>query len=122
MGLLAALRAFDRNEFEPWKAKWRAIAKALEAGLRSLEGLSVQVIEDSYRPGIPGILLSNRTKDPRFARSLATYLRDHDPPIFCDQGAMDDGLLKVVTICLQLQHVETIVGAVRSFVQTHGST
>jgi D-glucosaminate-6-phosphate ammonia-lyase len=122
VGLLAALRAFERDEFGPWKVGWRAIAEALEVKLGSVEGLSVQFIEDSYRPGIPGILLSNRAKDPQFARSLATYLRDHDPPIFFDQGAMESGLLKVATICLQQRDIETIVDAVRSFVRTHGST
>lgn len=115
VGLLVALRAFDRHEIEPWKEGWRTIAEELHSKLSALEDLSVQFIENSYRPGIPGVLLSNRTQDPGFAKALATHLRDYDPPIFLDQGAMDSGILKISTICLKLPDVAVIVQAVKSF-------
>ena len=115
VGLLAALRAFDRDGLVPWQSHWRSIAETLHGKLKSLKELSVELIEDSYKPGIPGLALSSRSKEPHFARSLATHLRDHDPPIFFDQGAIDAGILKIATICLRQQDIETIVRAVRSF-------
>jgi D-glucosaminate-6-phosphate ammonia-lyase len=121
VGLLAALRSFARKEFGPRKAEWLEIAKALEARLGELRGLSVAFIENSYRPGIPGLLLSSRSKDAQFARELATYLRDHDPPIFLDQASMATGELKIATICLRREDVETIVDAIRSFLRAKGN-
>jgi L-seryl-tRNA(Ser) seleniumtransferase len=115
VGLLVALRAFERDEIEPWKSGWRSMAEELHSKLGALEDLSVQFIENSYRPGIPGVLISNGTRDPGFAKALATHLRDCDPPIFLDQGAMDDGLLKISTICLRPQDVPVIVQAVKMF-------
>ena len=115
VGLLVALKAFDRDGIEPWKKGWQAIATALQAGLAALPDLSVDYIENSYRPGIPGVVLSGHNHDASFAKALAIHLRDFDPPIFLDQGAMDDGILKIATICLRPQDVPVIVGAVKSF-------
>jgi D-glucosaminate-6-phosphate ammonia-lyase len=115
VGLLAALKAFEHDGIEPWKKDWQSMATTLEKDLAAIADLSVQYIENSYRPGIPGVTLSSRTRDPDFAQALATWLRDFDPPIFLDQGAMDDGVLKIATICLRPPDVPLIVGAVKSF-------
>jgi D-glucosaminate-6-phosphate ammonia-lyase len=115
IGLLAALKAFDRDGIDPWKKEWQSMATALQAGLEAIADLSVEYLENSYRPGIPGVTLTSRHRDPNFARALATFLRDFDPPIFLDQGAMDGGVLKIASICLRPSDVPVIIGAVKSF-------
>lgn len=115
VGLLAALKTFARNGVAPFGDVWQVIAHDLETQLRTLENLSVQFLENSYRPGVPGVALSNTTRSPAFAKALATHLRDFDPPIFLDQGQMELGILGISTICLRPQDVAVIVRAVREF-------
>jgi L-seryl-tRNA(Ser) seleniumtransferase len=117
VGLLAALRSFDRNGLNTWTAEWTAIARSLEQKLRLIGGLSVDYIADSYRPGIPGVLLSDQKMSPTFAKDLAMFLRDYDPPIFLDQGMIDSGVLRIASICLRADDAETIARAVASFVK-----
>src|SRR4029079_7151626 len=107
---------FDRNGLDPWSAEWTATARSLEQKLRLIGGLTVDYIADSYRPGIPGVLLSDQKKSPTFARNLAVFLRDYDPPIFLDQGMIDSGFLRIASICLRADDAETIARAVASFV------
>lgn len=115
VGLLAALKAFDRDGFDPWRSTWQALVDRLNARLQRIDNLSVTPVADSYRPSVPGILLSSQDEDPDFARALATHLRDHDPPIFLDQSRMDEGVLQVAAICLRDEDVETICQAIESF-------
>ena len=116
VGLLAALKAFAVHRLEPWNGPWRAIVEHLHARLKPVQGLDVTMVADSYRPGVPGLLISSSDKDPRFAKALATHLRDHDPPVFLDQGAMDQGVLQVAAICLRNEDIEIIGNAIESFV------
>jgi L-seryl-tRNA(Ser) seleniumtransferase len=115
VGLLAALAAFDREGFDPWQASWQAIIERLLARLKSVNGISVTRVSDSYRPGVPGLLLSSREKDPGFAHALAKHLRDYDPPIFLDQGAIDQGVLQIAAICLRDEDVEIVGSAIEVF-------
>jgi seryl-tRNA(Sec) selenium transferase len=116
VGLLAALKAFAVHGLDPWSASWRAVVEQLRARLETVQGLEITMVADSYRPGVPGLLISNSDKDPSFAKALATHLRDNDPPIFLDQGAMDHGVLQVAAICLRNEDVQIIGNAIETFV------
>ena len=65
---------------------------------------------------MPGLVLSSHDKDPGFAKALAAHLRDYDPPIFLDQGAIEQGVLQIAAICLREEDVATIGEAIQSFV------
>jgi L-seryl-tRNA(Ser) seleniumtransferase len=118
VGLLAALKAFAAHGLTPWTAQWQAIVERLHARLKTVPGLTIKVISDSYRPGVPGLLISSDNNAPKFARELAGHLRDYDPPIFLDQGAMEQGVLQIAAICLCDEDVEIIGKAVESFVHS----
>lgn len=116
VGLLAALKAFDRAGLDPWRDAWQGIIERLHERLKPLKKLSVIRLQDSYRPCVPGLALSSNDKDPGFARALAVHLRDCDPPIFLDQGGIDSGILQIAAICLRDEDVEIIGNAIQSFV------
>jgi hypothetical protein len=42
-------------------------------------------------------------------------LRDYAPPIFLDQGAIDQGVLQIAAICLRDEDVEIVGSAVEAF-------
>lgn len=115
VGLLAALRAFDRDGLEAHRAAWQGIIDRLRARLEPIGEIAVTPVADSYRPGVPGLLLTSRREDPDFAPALATHLRDYDPPIFLDQGGADRGVLQIAAICLREEDVEVIGGAIEAF-------
>jgi L-seryl-tRNA(Ser) seleniumtransferase len=116
VGLMTALKIFATHGLAPWSGQWHSLIERLQARLEVVPGLAVTTVADSYRPGVPGLLISGGNKDPGFARGLASHLRDHDPPIFLDQGAMEQGMLQVAAICLRDEDVEVIGEAVEAFV------
>lgn len=115
VGLLVALEDFAARGLTGQRDNWMALIVALAARLERIDGLDTTVVENSYRPGVPGVVLSFAASADT-AQRLATFLRDFTPPIFLDQAQLPSGRLSAAAICLCEADIETIAGALEAFV------
>ncbi len=112
VGLVTALRLYLNQDHGAELAGWRERCGAVRDALTGLPGVEAAVVEAAHRP-VPQVDVQLTAEARCDAAELVRRLAAGDPPIALGESQLDGGIASVVPSCLDPDHDEVVVAALR---------
>jgi L-seryl-tRNA(Ser) seleniumtransferase len=112
IGLVTALRLYLSRDHDAGLQAWRQRCHAMAEALTGLPGIEATVFEAAQRP-VPQVNLQLGPEAHLSAVDLVQRLAAGDPPISLAESLLDAGVAAIVPSCLDPDHDEEVVAALR---------
>ena len=112
VGLVTALQLYLNQDHGAELAGWRERCGAVRDALTGLPGVEAAVVEAAHRP-VPQVDVQLTAEARCDAAELVRRLAAGDPPIALGESQLDGGIASVVPSCLDPDHDEVVVAALR---------
>jgi len=106
VGLMAALQRFAAEDEAARLARWRAMLEAILKAAGTLPGVELSLDDDPARHPVP--MVRATFADAAEARRVAAALRAGTPPVECQAGRIEDGVLLFAPVALRAEQAEEV--------------